>query len=254
MPKTAKPLFVFRGKAIMPVSNTNKLIVAFIIFMVSFLSGRIPIFDDLSVTRRQMVLAEATTNEYRTKKIPELVSEKIRQIQIKQISIGQKRFFPPTPTPLSNLDDNNWGVAKKIDTHTYTMRLQADSRMGTPVEILDALNKYRQQHGRGVLAWDDKLANFANTRAEYFSQKNNLDNHAGFMDYLNNQDGFKKLGFSNVGENSSIGFTLESVHIIEWVYAGDAEHNNNQLNNDWHFVGIGVSGNATDLVFAGNEL
>ncbi|MBU3978928.1 hypothetical protein KKE68_04485 [Patescibacteria group bacterium] len=254
MPETAKPLFFIRGKAIRPVSKTNKFIIAFIIFAVAYLSGKVPIFDDLSMTKKTQVLVEATTTEFSSKNNPELPEENTQKFQIRQISIGQNKFIPPTPTSLPSISGDSWGVAKKIGVHTYTMRLQSDSRMGTPEEILGALNKYRQQHGRGILAWDDKLAGYANTRAEYFSQKNDLDAHAGFLDYLNNQDGFKKLGFANIGENSSIGFTLEAVHIIEWVYAGDAEHNDNQLNNNWHYAGIGVNGNATDLIFAGKRL
>lgn len=254
MPETAKS-FLLNCRSFTPVSKINKLLIVLIIFTISSASGEFPFFDDTNITNKAQVLAEMTTSDFSSKKTPELSNEKIEYIQIKQIAIGQKAYILPTPTPIStNISNNTWGVAKKIDTYTYTMRLQPDGKMGTPAEILTALNTYRQRNGRGILAWDDRLAGFANTRAEYFSQKNNLDSHAGFLDYLNNQDGFKKLGFANIGENSSIGFTLEAVHIIEWVYAGDAGHNNNQLNSDWHYAGIGVNGNATDLIFAGNKL
>lgn len=258
MPETAKPLFLFSERPAVPVSNKNKLIIVFIIFTLSYLSGKVPFLDDTDMTKKAQVLAETTTPDFSSKNNRELSRGKIEYIQhfqIKQIAIGQKASPLPGPTLIPpDTSVAAWGVAKKIDTHTYTMRLAPDSTMGTPAEILTALNMYRQQHGKGTLAWDDKLAGFANTRAEYFSQKGSLDNHAGFLDYLNNQDGFQKLGFANVGENSSIGFTLHAVHVIEWVYAGDAEHNNNQLNSDWHYVGIGVNGNATDLVFGGNKL
>lgn len=254
MPETAKPLFLLRGRPTVPVSNMNKLYIAFIILTMSYMSGKVPIFDDTNVSKKVQVLAEMTT-DFPPNKTPELYSGKTGQFQIKQIAIGQKASPRPASIPIS-IDNSNavWGEAKKIGTHTYTMRLTPDSTMGTPQEILAALNAYRQLHGKGTLAWDDKLAGFANTRAEYFSQRGNLDSHAGFLEYLNNQDGFKKLGFANVGENSSIGFTLQAVHLIEWVYAGDAEHNNNQLNSEWSYVGIGVNGNATDLVFAGDRL
>jgi uncharacterized protein YkwD len=68
-----------------------------------------------------------------------------------------------------------------------------------------------------------------------------------------NNDGFGKLGFSSLGENSSYGYLLEGVHLIEWVYAGDAPHDNNQLNSEWSHVGIGVNGTATDLIFGGRK-
>jgi hypothetical protein len=43
------------------------------------------------------------------------------------------------------------------------------------------------------------------------------------------------------------------VHLIEWVYAGDKPHNDNQLSSKWSAVGIGISGSATDLVFGGSK-
>lgn len=255
MRETAKPLFLTRQEPTLPVPNKIKLLIASIIFTLSYLSGKVPFFDDIDMTTKAQILVETTENDFSSNNTPRVNNEKVGQVQIKQISIGQKAYFFPTPT-LTPLDTSNtpWGVAKKVDTYTYTMRLQPDSNMGTPGEILTALNRYRQRHGKGTLSWDDKLAGFANTRAEYFLEKGKLDSHAGFLDYLNNQDGFKKLGFARVGENSSIGFTLEGVHIIEWVYAGDAGHNDNQLNSDWQYVGIGVSSNATDLIFAGDKL
>lgn len=245
MPERIKILFSTRERPHIPLSNKNKLFIVIIIFILSYLSGKIPFINDISATKKEQVLAETTILDDPTEITPELSSGETEQIQIKQIAIGQKKIYVP---------DNEWGVAKKIDSHTYTLRLKPDKTMGTPQEILAVLNTYRRQNGRGALEWNSSLASFANTRAVYFSQIGKLDNHAGFLDYVNNQDGFRKLGFASLGENSSIGFTLQAVHIIEWVYSADAEHNNNQLNNDWHYVGIGVNGNATDLVFAGDTL
>ncbi len=152
----------------------------------------------------------------------------------------------------TNYSGNNtpWGVAQQISGHTYTMKVGEDSQMATPKEIQDALNHYRQVHGAGYLAWDDNLGNYAQQRAGYFNSIGKLDEHAGFEDFLNNQDGYKKLNFYHVGENSSIGYVLSGTHLIEWIYAGDKPHNDNQLNPSWTHVGIGVSGTATDLIFA----
>ncbi len=254
MPETAKPLFLLRKSTAVPVSNMNKLFIVFIIFAMSYLSGIVPFFDDAGVNKKVQVLAETTAVDNTPENTPELFGGKKGQFQIKQVIIGKRTPILPTAIPIPSDINTAWGAAKKIGSHTYTMRLMPDSTMGTPQEILNALNAYRQLHGKGTLVWDNKLAGFANTRAEYFSQKGNLDSHAGFLDYLNNQDGFQKLGFANIGENSSIGFTLEAVHLIEWVYAGDAGHNDNQLNSDWHYAGVGVVGNATDLIFAGERL
>ena len=75
-----------------------------------------------------------------------------------------------------------------------------------------------------------------------------MDQHLGFNDFVQNQDGFNKLGFTALGENISYGYKLNGVHIIEWMYAGDQPHNDNQLDNRWNYVGIGVDGLATCLI------
>ena len=147
----------------------------------------------------------------------------------------------------SNSDNSQWGVAKQISEHTWTLKIGNDDRMATPKEILDALNNYRQRHGSGYIAWDDNLAIFAQSRADYFNQRGNIDEHAGFNQYINSPD--NHFGFRAMGENSSIGYKVLGVHLIEWIYAADSAHNANQLDAKWTHVGIGVSGTATDLVF-----
>ncbi len=177
-----------------------------------------------------------------------------RYTQIKELGVGQKKLVIPTATPTPLLQKSQeWGKAVQIDEHTWTMQVKNDEKQGTPQEILQALNSYRQKHGKGSLSWDSSLANYAHSRANEFSQKGTLDGHKGFMDFMNNQDGFSKLGFSSLGENSSYGYTLEGVHLIEWVYAADKPHDDNQLNSEWTHVGVGVVGVATNLVFGGKK-
>jgi uncharacterized protein YkwD len=153
-------------------------------------------------------------------------------------------IFPPTPT-----DTGPWGVSKQIDEHTWTIRVGEDATMATPEEIFRAVNEYRQVHGSQILTWDEKLTNYAQQRAVYLNEKKNIDGHQGFSDFLQNQDGFNKLGFTALGENISYGYKLNGVHIIEWMYAGDKPHDDNQLDNRWNYVGIGVDGLATCLIF-----
>lgn len=172
--------------------------------------------------------------------------------QVMYASVTSKKYIYPTPSP-TIAEKKEWGVAKQIGEHTWTMSVQSDSRMGSAGEILQALNAYRQRQGKGALAWDDALGRFAQSRSDSFHTAGSTDAHAGFTDFINNQSGFQKLGFMSLGENSSYGYQLEAVHLIEWVYAGDAPHNNNQLNSDWTHVGIGVSGVATDLIFGGRK-
>jgi len=148
----------------------------------------------------------------------------------------------PTPTEV-------WGVAKQIGEHTWTMKIGEDSTMATANEILSALNEYRKVHGSQIVMMNDKLQKYAQERAIYLNSIKSVDQHKGFTDYMENQDGFNKLGFTALGENISYGYKLNGVHIIEWMYAGDEAHDKNQLDNRWNYVGIGVNGLATCLIF-----
>ncbi len=159
--------------------------------------------------------------------------------------IGVKKKIQPTPT----IDNEPWGLSKQIDDLTWTIRVGEDAKMATEKEILDALNEYRRVHGSQILTLDEKLTNYARERAKYLNGIKTVDQHKGFDDFVNNQDGFNKLGFTTLGENISYGYRLNGVHIIEWMYAGDEPHDENQLNNRWNYVGIGVDGLATCLIF-----
>jgi len=152
----------------------------------------------------------------------------------------------PRPTD----DSTPWGQAVQIDEHTWTMKVQNDDRMSTVEELFTALNDYRRTKGVPVLTWDQKLADYATSRAKYFTSIKTTDGHAGFNDFLTNQDGFNKLGFTQLGENTSYGYRMLGVHLIEWIYAGDEPHDKNQRNSIWSHVGIGIDGVSTCLIFA----
>jgi len=159
----------------------------------------------------------------------------------------------PTSRPKKNNsvgDTSPWGIATQIGEHTWTMKVGEDSKMATAAEILKAVNDYRQKSGSQILVLDSKLTAYAQSRADFFYSEDKLDSHVGFINFLDNEDGFNKLGFSQLGENASLGYQLNGVHLIEWVYAGDDAHNKNQLNNSWDHVGIGVKGTASCLIFA----
>jgi len=164
----------------------------------------------------------------------------------------------PTGGPTQNIPSNPpiggpWGIAQQIDEHTWTMKINQDPVMATPREIFNALNEYRRVKGVSQLTWDDKLAGYAQTRAQFFSQQKKLDGHAGFQDYLENQNGFEVLGFTWLGENASYGYRLTGTHLIEWIYAGDEPHDQNQRNTRWAFVGVGVDGTASCLIFGAGK-
>ncbi|MDD4107076.1 MAG: CAP domain-containing protein [Candidatus Shapirobacteria bacterium] len=179
-----------------------------------------------------------------TKETPSRVMTPTPKIKIITPTIIKKKIYP-TPTD----DDTPWGVARQVGEVTWTMKIGEDEKMATAKEIWNALNNYRQTHGSQILNWDTKLADYAQNRAVYLSSIKNVDEHKGFSDFLNNENGFDKLGFTALGENISYGYKLNGVHTIEWMYAGDKPHNDNQLDNKWNYVGIGVDGLATCLIF-----
>ncbi len=160
--------------------------------------------------------------------------------------VPTKKIIKPKPTVAPVV---TWGVAKQIGEHTWTMNVGQDERMATPKEILDALNDYRVRHGSQRLVWDEKLGNYAQSRADYLNSIGKTDEHKGFSNFMENENGHDKLGFTWLGENISIGYRMLGVHLIEWVYAGDKPHDDNQVNNRWNYVGIGVKGTATALIF-----
>lgn len=155
--------------------------------------------------------------------------------------------------PSPALDTNGWGVAQQISEHTWTMKIGQDNQMGTPQEIFLALNNYRQVQNKPQLSWNDNLAAFAQKRAEDQAKLGRTDEHAGFDSYVQNPSNLKNLGFWSVGENSSSGYILSGVHLIEWIFASDKPHNDNQLNPNWTNIGVGVSKTIVDIVFGGNN-
>lgn len=188
--------------------------------------------------------------------IPEvIVSETIPPAKNTVTDVIKKVEIIPTIRPtrtvtIAKIKDNTpWGVSQQIDEHTWTIRVGEDEKLATSEEILKALNEYRQIHGSQILSSDIKLTNYAKERAVYLNKIKTVDQHKGFSDYLENQDGFNKLGFTALGENISYGYKLNGVHVIEWMYAGDKPHDDNQLDSKWNYVGIGVDGLATCLIF-----
>lgn len=170
-------------------------------------------------------------------------------------SSSETAVVPQEKVTVHNTDDSQqWGVAKKIGDHTYTIKVGEDARMATAQEVVDALNSYRHAHGVGDLVVDGKLTEYTQTRADFFKSSGSTDAHAGFSHFLDNEDGFTKLGFSRLGENSYYGGPLYGVHLIEWVFGASPEHNANQLDAGWQFIGVGVNSTAVNVIFGGGKM
>lgn len=179
---------------------------------------------------------------------------------------GSLFTYIPTPTPTSvrrpiaqpTQPDSgvpqDWGVAKPIGNGTYTIKINYDGAMTSPSEFVAALNQYRATHGSGALTWDDALGNYAAGRAQTFKSIQKTDTHAGFNDFLNNQNGFATLKFSRLGENSYYGGPVTGTHVVEWVFAQSPGHNANQLDPSWTHIGVGVTETSIDIIFGGSRM
>jgi len=178
------------------------------------------------------------------------LSNPIQRVKIVEITPIPRNSDPaPQAAPAQKLAPKDWGVAKQLDDVTWTILVGQDETMATPQEILEALNRYRNINGSGSLSWDDKLAEFAQERANYFAKIKDLDKHAGFIEYTASEDNMRSLGFASVGENASFGYNLEGVHLIEWIFAGDEPHDKNQRNPSWTHVGVGVADTGVAIIF-----
>jgi uncharacterized protein YkwD len=151
------------------------------------------------------------------------------------------------PAPPKVVDTTPWGTTEKIDEHIYRTYVGSDEKMGTPEEILKALNNYRQDHHIGQLSSGDRLCDLANKRAKEQSSK--LDSHKGLIDYMNDPNHWQELNITQIGENASYGYTLSGVHLIEWVFNADEEHKNNQLNPNWTHACAGTFETTADIIF-----
>ena len=183
-----------------------------------------------------------------TNKETRKINEQRATINEERPTISDKRKIIVTPTGVGYT--GVWGKAQQVGEDTWTMKVGMDARMATSKEVLEALNNYRVRRGSQKLTWDQKLADYAQSRADYLNSIQSTDNHEGFKNFVEKEDGYNKLGYDWLGENISYGFQLEAVHVIEWMYAGDKPHDDNQVDNKWDHVGIGVKGTATSLVFA----
>lgn len=238
--------------------NLHDLIIVFIIYIFA-ITGY---WYGTTTSQKKLEIAEQNLKE--AKNQIQFLENKIKDLTVSPAIIPSAT---PTPTPTIKIKKvtlkttapdpaptEPWGVSRQIGENTWTLKIQMDDRMAEPKEIFEALNAYRQRHQREALEWDQNLADYARSRAQYFTSISKLDNHAGFSEYTKNVENIKRLGFRGLGENSSYGYQMYGVHIIEWVFAGDKPHDDNQLDSKWSHVGVGVDGNQTDIIFGGSKL
>lgn len=154
----------------------------------------------------------------------------------------------PTPVPpVSTVVP--WGQTEKLGPGLYRTYVENDPTMGTPGEILQALNVYRRSHNRGELQSDPNLCSLAQKRANEQDQAGTLDSHKGLENYMNDPKHWQELDVTAIGENASYGYVLSGTHLIEWVFNADEEHRDNQLNPNWNLACPAVVGVTVDIIF-----
>lgn len=187
--------------------------------------------------------------------IPARIAQIPLEPKVRGIStVSTKNYQLPdvqkTSTPTAITQTPNPGatlVPQPNSTHTTSAKSEYAS------ELLEALNNYRGENGQTPLSIDPKLQNYAKQRSDYYLTIGKIDNHDGFNNLLKN-DGFKKLGFMELAENSSFGYNLSAADLIETVFAKSDYHNKNMLNPTYTHIGISVSGSATNFVFGGRKI
>lgn len=174
----------------------------------------------------------------------------IRYIVLTQIAKGEIAGVSTTHT-----------VFTQTPSPTYSPKTVIPESSASPgpltknyqTELLQALNNYRQKNGQPALSIDSKLQTYSRERSDLYLNIGKIDNHDGFNNLLKN-DGFKKLDFMDLAENSSFGYSLSAKELIENIFGKSETHNKNMLNPIYTHIGIAVSGSATNFVFGGRKI
>ncbi|MEI7653172.1 MAG: hypothetical protein WCJ70_02750 [bacterium] len=149
----------------------------------------------------------------------------------------------PTPTI-------PWGTTEKIAEHTYRTYVGEDPVMSTEEEFVIALNKYRALHSVQELFVGSDLCTFATMRINQLKALGKLDAHAGFKEFLANDENWKTMPrFVALGENNSFGYKQSGTHLIEWIFDADEEHRSNQLNPQWNRTCVRISDTIVEVIF-----
>jgi uncharacterized protein YkwD len=220
------------------------------ILLICFLSGFSGVVSAIDSTKVEAVFVKQTGSGILSSEGVrfELLEEKsVSQIVVSKI-VRKKNDVPFVKEPVRARK-----VVASETVETKPSNEQLAEKEVSENAFFKALNDYRNKHGKSALNWDGNLADYAQERAESYRNQGGLDHHAGFNDFIHSKDGFKKLGFNALGENSGYGHTEDPASIIENSYGQSSSHNENQLSENWSHVGIGISGTATNFIFGGNK-
>lgn len=145
----------------------------------------------------------------------------------------------PTQAPF------NWSV-EKVDEHITKIALPPDPRMSTADELFSAMNEYRKANAVQILTKNDLLCSIAQNRANEQLANGDLDNHAGFDKYAENQEEFYRMGevlFGGVQPQYG-------VHIVEFGWNRSLTGHKEAIQNpDWNHGCGGIAGYFAVFIF-----
>lgn len=196
-------------------------------------------------------------NEYNTATIPTATNTPTPNLPANTPTptIRPKPTATPTQTTIPKTATNNpQYTAEKIGESTWKVtNVKNDGQMASAQDIFNALNSYRGAHGSFNLSWDNSLSSLAQSRADTFASIGTLDGHQGFKNFMND-DGFSKIGFNSLGENSAfLAVPMNGERIIKEIFGADSAHDGNQLDPSWQYIGVGINGNAVNINFGKNK-
>ena len=146
----------------------------------------------------------------------------------------------PTQAPF------NWSV-EKVDDHITKISLPPDPRMSTVEELNEAMNVYRKANAVQTLTKNDLLCSIAQNRANEQLANGDLDNHAGFNKYAENQEEFSRMGEVLFGGAQP----QYGVHIVEFGWNRSLTGHKEAIQNpDWNHGCGGIAGYYAVFIFA----
>lgn len=144
-----------------------------------------------------------------------------------------------------NSESFNWTV-EKVDEHLTKMQLPADDHMSTANELFDAMNNYRKAHNIGLIDQTPGICDIAQKRAQEQLGNGDLDGHAGFDKYVQNQNELSAMGEVLFGGSQP----QSGVHIIEFGWNRSLTGHKEAIQNpDWHYGCGGVAGYFAVFIF-----
>ena len=139
----------------------------------------------------------------------------------------------------------DWSV-EKVDDHITKISLPPDPRMSTSEELFIAMNDYRKAHGVQALTKNDSLCSIAQNRANEQLANGDLDNHAGFDKYAQNQEEFYRMGEVLFGGAQP----QYGVHIIEYGWDRSLTGHKEAIQNPaWNHGCGGIAGYFAVFIF-----